>query len=213
MGIKLELAGRPVASYRPRELVTALTAIKFIRYSLASAVAVTAGQIALWTLVLGLGWDGVPANLGSAAVGAVPNYLINRYWTWQQSGRNRFWSEIVPFWTMAFMGVLLSTLAVAYADQQWDGNALAISLANLFGFGLLWVGRFLILDKVMWKVVHSHLDAEAAGEPGGALLDGTDVGAAPADGDGERGLQARTNGNGHLAGEREPTPAGDAASG
>jgi putative flippase GtrA len=160
VGIKLELAGKPVAAYRPRELVVALTTTKFIRYSIASLVAVTCGQIALWTLTLGLDWDGVPANLGSVAVGSVPNYLINRYWTWQQSGRNRLWTEIVPFWTMAFLGVVLSTFAVAYADDEW-GTPLAIALAQLSGFGVLWFARFLILDKVMWRVVHDHLDADA----------------------------------------------------
>lgn len=215
MGIKLELAGKPVAAYRPRALVVELCAIKFIRYSIASAVAVVCGQVAFWGLMLGFGWDGVPANLGSVAVGSIPNYLINRHWTWQQSGRNRLWGEIVPFWTMAFMGVILSTLAVAYADEQWD-SPLANAIAQLAGFGVLWGARFLILDKVMWKVVHDHLDGEAPGEAGVATEAGARSNGAAGvsnNGDGAASyVEPKGNGNGQDTGPTPAVPAADHAS-
>jgi putative flippase GtrA len=137
----------------PREMLAELLRRKFVRYSIASAVAVVVGQSALWFFRLGLGWHGVPANLASVAIGSIPNYTINRYWTWQQRGNNRLWGEIVPFWVMALLGTILSTLFVAFAEQQW-GTPLAVSIAQLAGFGTVWFARFLILDKVIWRVVH-----------------------------------------------------------
>lgn len=157
MGIDLELIRKP-----PRELVVELTRLKFVRYSTASAVAVVVSQVALVIFNAGLGWSGVRANLMSVVIASIPNYLINRHWTWQQTGPNRLWTEIVPFWVMALLGTILSTLAVDYADGRW-GTPLAVGIAQLSGFGVLWVARFVILDKVMWQVVHD-LHPEVADE-------------------------------------------------
>jgi hypothetical protein len=59
----------------------------------------------------------------------------------------------VPFWTMAFLGFLLSIVFVNYASDRW-GTTFALAAANMAAFGVLWLGRFVILDKVMWKVIH-----------------------------------------------------------
>lgn len=141
--------GLHVSRAAPRELVSELLRLKFVRYSLASVVAVIVGQSALWFFKLGLDWHGVPANLASVALGTIPNYTINRYWTWQQRGRNRLWGEIIPFWVMSLLGTILSTVFVAIAERLW-GTALTVSIAQLSGFGVVWFAKFLVLDKVMW---------------------------------------------------------------
>jgi putative flippase GtrA len=140
------------------------TLFKLFKYSTASASGVLVGQATLIFCLEALEWHALLANLASVTLGCIPNYTINRYWTWQQSGSNRFWGEVVPFWTMAVIGAVLSMLAVAYADHQW-GTTLAVAVANLTGFGVLWVAKFLVLDKLMWKVVkdvHPEVDIDAA---------------------------------------------------
>jgi putative flippase GtrA len=169
VGIDLDLETQPTRGAtivdRARLFVEQLTRHKFVRYCVASAVAVPTGLFVLVFLTGVLGWPGIPANLGSVAVGTIPNYLINRYWTWKQTGKNRLWAEIVPFWVMALLGTVLSTLTVAYADNRW-GTPLAMAIAQLAGFGVVWVARFLILDKVMWRVVHDlHPEVDLADEP------------------------------------------------
>jgi putative flippase GtrA len=152
------------------------TVLKLAKYSTASAGGVLVGQA---TLIFGLEvleWPPLGANLASVTLGCIPNYLINRYWTWKQSGANRFWGEVVPFWTMAIIGAILSMLAVAFADHRWEGSTVAVAIANLTGFGLLWIAKFLVLDKLMWKViedVHPEVDIDAAeaGLPGALDLD------------------------------------------
>jgi hypothetical protein len=69
---------------------------------------------------------------------------------WGKNDKNRFWTEIVPFWGMAIAGLILSTLFVAIATQ-WSDSTIIVSLANLAGFGVLWVAKFLILDEVLFK--------------------------------------------------------------
>src|SRR5919106_455587 len=103
---------------------------KLFKFSMASVVAVSVGQPVFWIFDGALGWDAIPANLVSVSVGAVPNYLINRRWTWSQTGRNRLWGEIVPFWVMSALGMILSLFAVNYADHRW-GTTVAVAIAQL----------------------------------------------------------------------------------
>jgi putative flippase GtrA len=156
-------------------LLRSPTVLKLAKYSTASVAGVLVGQATLIFCLEVLDWAAVPANLASVSFGCIPNYTINRYWTWQQSGENRLWGEVVPFWAMAILGVILSMLAVAYADRTWGGT-FAVAVANLSGFAVLWVAKFFVLDKLMWKVVHDlhpevDIDAAEAGMPGALELD------------------------------------------
>lgn len=151
---------------------------KLFKYSMASAVGVGVGQPVLWLCFGWAGWSAVPANLASVSAGAVPNYLINRRWTWHQTGKNRLWGEVVPFWVMSALGMLASLWAVSYAERRWD-TTLAVAIAQLSGFGLLWIAKFLVLDKIMWKIVHDlqpdvAIDEAEAGLVGALSLDGTE---------------------------------------
>jgi putative flippase GtrA len=151
---------------------------KLMKYSTASIVAIAVGQPVFWIFNGAIGWGAISSNLVSVSAGAVPNYLINRRWTWSQTGRNRLWGEIVPFWVMSALGMILSLIAVDYAEERWDSTAVN-SMAQLAGFGVLWIAKFLVLDKVMWRIVHDlqpdvAIDEAEAGLVGALSLDGTD---------------------------------------
>jgi putative flippase GtrA len=129
------------------------TVQKLVRYSVASGTGVAVYLVILILTNAVIGWGDMPSHLVSVGLSSIPNYLVNRYWTWSQKGKNRLWGEVVPFWTMAFLAFLLSLLFVNYAEHRW-GTTFAIAAANLSAFGVLWLARFLVLDKIMWKVVH-----------------------------------------------------------
>jgi putative flippase GtrA len=172
------------------------TVRKLAKYSGASVVAVCVGQPVFWICNGLLGWDAVVSNLVSVSAGAIPNYTINRRWTWSQSGKNRLWGEVVPFWAMSALGVVFSLLAVHYADQRWHSTAIN-AMAQLFGFGVLWLAKFFVLDKLMWRIVHDlqpdvAIDEAEAGLVGALDLDGTDGEPALPHGNGTHG--AGTNG-------------------
>ena len=122
---------------------------KLAKYSGASVVAVCVGQPVFWICNGLLGWDAIVSNLVSVSAGAVPNYTINRRWTWSQTGKNRLWGEVVPFWAMSALGVVFSLVAVHYADQRWHSTAIN-AMAQLFGFGVLWLAKFFVLDKLLF---------------------------------------------------------------
>ena len=122
---------------------------KATRYTFVSGVSILVTQVVLIGLKGGLGWPGATANLVAVSLAAAPAYVLNRYWVWNKRGRNHLWKEIVPFWGMALLGLAFSTWLVAMADRRW-GTVFAVSLANLLAFGLLWVGKFVVLDRVLF---------------------------------------------------------------
>jgi putative flippase GtrA len=154
------------------------TVVKLTRYCAASAAGVSVGVPVLAICYGVLGWNELVANLVSVTLGSIPNYLINRYWTWHQTGKNRLWGEVVPFWVMSVLGMILSLFAVNYADARW-GTTLAVVAAQLSGFAVVWLAKFLVLDRIMWRIVHDlhpdvAIDEAEAGLIGALHRDGHD---------------------------------------
>jgi putative flippase GtrA len=126
---------------------------KMLKYSAVSAIAFPVTQILLLVFVGILGWSGVAANVTAVTLLAVPAYLLNRYWVWGKRDKNRFATEVLPFWIITLVGLALSTLFAHYADQ-WFESPLAINVANTLGFGLVWVFKFFLLDRWMFGRRH-----------------------------------------------------------
>ncbi|WP_436793957.1 GtrA family protein [Actinospongicola halichondriae] len=133
--------------------------LKFVKYSAASASGVITGQSTLLFCLLVLDLGAVTSNLLAVTIGSVPNYLINRAWTFNKQGAHSFTREVLPFWFMALLGLLLSTFTVAWAADRWDDNVLAISLANTAAFGVLWVAKYFVLDKVLFAPIAAAVEA------------------------------------------------------
>jgi len=129
------------------------TLLKLLRYSSASVVAVVTYVVLLVVCHDLVGLSEMGSHLIAVCLSSIPNYLINRYWTWEQTGRNRFWGEVVPFWVMAILGFILSVIFVAWVEDRSDASW-AVIAANLSAFGVLWIAKFLVLDRLMWRVVH-----------------------------------------------------------
>jgi putative flippase GtrA len=128
---------------------------KALRYSAVSAVGVVTTQTLLLLFYGVADWSGAASNVAAVSIAALPAYLLNRYWVWGKTSRNHFIKEVVPFWGMTLLGLLISTGLVALASDWWE-SALAVSAANLAGFGTLWVAKFLLLDSLIFKFEHHH---------------------------------------------------------
>ncbi|HUG07750.1 MAG TPA: GtrA family protein [Acidimicrobiia bacterium] len=123
---------------------------KLIRFAAVSAFNVLAGQAMLYGAQVLLGWPAVQANVVSVCLGAVPAYLLSRYWVWEKRGRNRVLGELVPFWTLALVGFVASTTAVWYVDTHWAASPVVVNLANLTAFGMVWLVKFFVLDHFLF---------------------------------------------------------------
>jgi putative flippase GtrA len=123
---------------------------KLFRYSGVSVVAVIVTQTFLWFGLVVVVWPALVANVVAVTVGAVPAYLLNRSWVWGRKDSHSVRNEILPFWLYSVVGLGLSSSLVALADLWWDSTALVMA-SNLVGFGVLWLGKFFILEKFLFK--------------------------------------------------------------
>ena len=131
-----------------------------MKYSMVSVVAIACSQVILVTSHAVLGWDAVVSNVLAVTISSVPSYLLNRAWVWGRTGSHDVWREIVPFWIFAFAGLGLSVLFV-WGATKWSDATLVVSIANLSAFGILWVGRYIVLDQVLFAALeHVHEEEE-----------------------------------------------------
>jgi putative flippase GtrA len=132
--------------------------VKAIRYTLTSVISVVISQIILAFCFSVLGWTAKSANITAVMISAIPSYELNRRWAWGKRGKSHLWKEVVPFWGLALLGLAFSTWAADWAESQFDRNALAVNIASLAAFGILWVGKFIIFNEVLFKHHHEVLE-------------------------------------------------------
>lgn len=134
---------------------------KAMKYSMVSAIAIVCSQAVLVVAHAVLDWSPVVSNVVAVAVSSVPSYLLNRAWVWGKTGSHNVWREIVPFWTFAFVGLALSVFFVWMA-AKWSDATIVVSAANLSAFGILWVGRYIVLDQLLFVALeHVHEEDDA----------------------------------------------------
>ncbi len=133
------------------------TGVRLFKYSMVSVVSVFVSLVTLTICVGVLHWGGVTSNIVATCVGTVPSYELNRKWAWGGSGKSHFWKEVVPFWSLSFLGLLISTIAVGQADHwvrsghhSHGYRTLVLDLTNLASFGVLWLGKFVIFNKILF---------------------------------------------------------------
>jgi putative flippase GtrA len=126
---------------------------KAVRYSMVSVCGVAITQILIFVFYAGLEWPGWVSNFVAVMISSIPAYLLNRAWVWNKRDAHSFSREVAPFWGMALLGLLISTIAVAIVDDYTDA-AIFVSLTNIASFGVLWVAKFFILEKVLFKGEH-----------------------------------------------------------
>jgi putative flippase GtrA len=128
---------------------------KMIRYSLVSVVSVIVSQIVLF--IAQSFWSARTSNIIAVCVSAVPSYYLNRAWAWGKTGKSHLMKEIVPFWSLALLGLVFSTWAADYAESNAHHLTsselmarLIVNGAALAAFGVLWVGKFFIFNRLMF---------------------------------------------------------------
>jgi putative flippase GtrA len=140
---------------------------KFVRYSMVSVVSVIVYEVLLFVFLGLLHWSAAVANFWAVSISAIPSYYLNRAWAWGKTGRSHLMKEVVPFWGMALLGLLLSTVTVNFAKGVAEDvtsshllQTLIVMFAGLAAFGVLWIAKFAILNRYMF--VHRPRPAEAA---------------------------------------------------
>jgi putative flippase GtrA len=144
---------------------------KIFRYTMVSVIS-TVVSLSVIALVYGVFhvWGEIESTIFGNAVATVPSYWLNRRWAWQKSGRSHMMKEIVPFWTMAALGIAFSIIGAAIARHigiKYNFSHLELTVvvlvANVISFGIFWVAKLVVFNK-MFKVELAEFDEHLAAE-------------------------------------------------
>ncbi|MEW6152691.1 MAG: GtrA family protein [Actinomycetota bacterium] len=146
---------------------------KWVRYSMVSVISVVISQILLFIAFGLLKWPARTANVWAVCLSAVPSYYLNRAWAWGKRGRSRLFKEVVPFWAMALLGLAFSTIAADLAETWAAGvttshllTTMIVMASSLGAFGVLWVAKFIVLNKLLFANHPDDLPAALDGRSG-----------------------------------------------
>jgi putative flippase GtrA len=118
---------------------------RIVRFGMVSVVGVALTQ-ALLVLFHGImNTDATVSNVLAVVLSSVPVFFLNKRWVWGRGGPAQLRREIIPFWVLTLLGLLLSTVLVAVVDR-WSDHTWPVMLANIGGFGVVWVVKFFFLD-------------------------------------------------------------------
>lgn len=129
---------------------------QLFRYTMVSAVstAVSFGVLALVFGVLHL-WGVIVSTVFANVVATVPSYYLNRKWVWGKGGRSHLTKEIVPFWCMSAIGIVVSIGGAAVARHIGIAHHLShkeqtvvVLAANIISFGVFWVLKYLVFNRL-----------------------------------------------------------------
>ena len=143
-----------------------------VRYVLGSVITTA---VSFTSIAILYGFRFVPgiisATLAGNLIATVPAYHLNRTWTWGKRGRSHFRTEIVPFWSMSFLGIafsMLGALGAKYEVHTHNWNRLLdtalVTGANLTCFAVFFVLKLFVFNRIFHvnklELLDQHLQME-----------------------------------------------------
>jgi len=129
----------------------------FSRFAAGSAVATVCSQL---TFLLLFGFAGASATVAGALAflaGAIPSFVMHRYWAWQRAGHIAVRVELLPYLAVIAFNGLVATSVTTGVDHAFgagvdDHGARTVLLAVVFGasYLLLFVVKFVLLDRLVF---------------------------------------------------------------
>jgi putative flippase GtrA len=135
---------------------------KKLRYAGVSLVFFPLGQGLIQVLGLWLN-DYTAASLLAWAIATVPGFFAYKHFVWRDMSRENLHRQLLVFWAAVMLTVSVTTLFSylvqnATADQTVLVRGAAVFCAQVLGLVIVWVGRYLMLDR--WLSAKSQIPAE-----------------------------------------------------
>ena len=121
------------------------------RYGVVSAINIVGHQLMLFLANSVWGVPGGWANALAATLMCIPAYLLSRNWVWAVDGAHSISEHLLPFWVITIVGLLVSTGMAAGAEALF-GAGLIVNAAAFAGYFIVWVAKFLILNRLFARV-------------------------------------------------------------
>jgi putative flippase GtrA len=130
---------------------------RFVRYAAGSALAALASAIAFALVYRVLGQGPRLASVTAFLAGAVVNFLVARFWTWESRARTA--ASVVRFAVvsaviaLAAAGVTSLTHALLH-DADPNRRAVLVEASYFATYAVLFVAKFLVLDRAVFRSRH-----------------------------------------------------------
>ena len=133
-------------------------AVRLAKFTAGSAVATVISEVA-FLLMYGLLHAGTRlAGVVAFVAGAIPNWALNRRWTWQRRGRPRLGREVMPYVAVVIATAVAATALSGLADD-WvraldtprSVQVGLVGMAYLLPFGVVFLLKFVLFERVVFS--------------------------------------------------------------
>jgi putative flippase GtrA len=135
--------------------VRAVLISKVLRYGAGSIVATVCSQATFLVVYGPVSASTTVASTCAWLAGAIPNYWLNRAWTWGRSGRPSLRRELVPYAAIILGTLGLAILATAAGARVLEGTSVPdaartviVSGIYFLVYAVMFVFRFLLFDRL-----------------------------------------------------------------
>lgn len=122
---------------------------KMFKYFFVAGIGAPVGIAVYWLFLEKSSLNDPASQAAATGVMVFPNYMINRYFVWGKKSKNSLTREVLPFWVMAFIGFVVSTIAAWFASRQGAGTLLLL-FVSLVSFGTVSLFKFFVLERYLF---------------------------------------------------------------
>jgi putative flippase GtrA len=132
---------------------TSPLAVKITRYAVGSLVALGTSVVVFAVLYV-LGAGTTACSIAAFFAGAIPNWILNRRWAWEMSGKVEVAREVVGYALVSMLAVLASSLATGWTSQQVKSipahhgiRVALVTAAYVLVQAVLFLAKFIVYDR------------------------------------------------------------------
>ena len=132
---------------------------KVLRYAAGSVLATVCSEVAFLVLYGGVHSTAAVASVVGWLAGALPNYWLNRTWTWGRRGRPSLLREVLPYVAIILATVVIAVVTTSYVDgaltDSQTSSALRVGAVGgtfLGVYAVVFVLRFFLLDQLFGRL-------------------------------------------------------------
>jgi putative flippase GtrA len=142
----------PPALYR--RLKGSRVIVKVTRYAIGSVAALLT-SVVVFALLLDAGVGTTADSILAFIAGALPNWVLNRRWAWERSGKMDIAREVIGYTVISLIALAASSAGTGWVDRilprqldhQHALRVLLVTLAYVAVQGLLFVAKFIAYDR------------------------------------------------------------------
>jgi putative flippase GtrA len=131
---------------------------RLFRYTATSGISLGVSEVCLLALYSTRTFGATSSALLATLAGTIPSYLLSRYWIWSEANRHRVGRQVVLYWatSLASMGITAvgTGLITHAAPGGHRAHVLFAGAAFLFMNVLLWVSKYLVYQKIIFRPHH-----------------------------------------------------------